>query len=56
MRAPKQQAGSFLRDSVLARQEIQSDQSEHAATGMCPAQHGGLLWPGHLRRSVYSCV
>lgn len=54
MRAPQQQAGSFLWDPVLARQEIHPDQPEHAATRVCPPQHGGLLRAGHLRRSV--CV
>lgn len=56
MWAPKQQAGSVLWDSALARQEIHPDQPEHATTRMCPPQHRGLLRTRHLRRSVCICV
>lgn len=54
VRAAQQQAGPFLRDSVLARQEIPPDQPEHAAARLRPPQHGGLLRPSYFCR--YVCV
>lgn len=54
VRAAQQQAGPFLWDSALARQEVPPEQPEHAAARLRPPQHRGLLRPGYFCR--YACV